>query len=173
MERGSDGDTPCSCPATGRPGSRWGPAAFGSTCLKRSTPGSAPPQRQPLEPAPVVEFQSSGPIPVAEFAMLNQATLRSFTSTKSLVAVLSVAFPHPPPPRGRGGLAWQLALSPALPSQQLGESPLAQHPAWPGRRAELAPARCLPQLQSQPALASPCQQPSAAEQQEVKRVVFL
>lgn len=56
----------------------------------------------PLMPAPVVELQCSGSIPIASFGMLSQAHLKYFIATKSVVSVLPVAFPHPPSTRGVG-----------------------------------------------------------------------
>lgn len=53
------------------------------------------------------------------------------------LSCFSTSFPH-----HGGGQAWQLALSPALPSHRFSKSPLAQHPEYPGQESGAGTGAC-------------------------------
>lgn len=89
-------------------------------------------------PAPVVELQYSGSIPIAAFRMLNQAHLKYFIATKSTVSILSVAFPHPPPTTGEVRPGSWLCPQLYLHTSSV-NPPLHNTLCTRGRRAELAP----------------------------------
>ena len=85
----------------------------------------------------MVELQYSGSIPIAVFGMLNQAHRKYFIATKSMVSILPVAFPQPPPTAGEARPGSWLCLQLYLHSSSV-NPPLHNTLCTQGRRAELA-----------------------------------